>query len=224
MKLLIQLVGRRGAGEALAHSLEAEVERMRTAARPGLRVHSLWRVDRDPFGPKTPYRGTIEIRAVGSDTVAPFDELVSGVAERFADRIHADLSAALVGHEHVFVASDAAPLRYQYLMRRNASFTHAQYLERYRDVHSHFGTRTPGIAGYVQLHVDPAASRRLAAKAGLGIWGVDSVSELHLTSLDGFLSAVARSPVGREAIRDEEVFVDRDNSLDFCCRVRWDPR
>lgn len=225
MKLLIHLAARHGAEEALAEGIADEVKSLRTTTRAGLAVNALFRVERDPFGRHTPWRGAIEIRAEGSDTATRFDELVDGVADRLGERIHADLSSALVGHEHVFVDPDpAAALRYQYLMRRNASFTHAQYLEHYRDVHSRFGVRTPGIAGYVQLHVDPAASRRAAAKAGLGIWAVDSVSELHLASLEGFLAAVAGSPVAREALADEEIFVDRARSFDLCSRVDRDPR
>jgi hypothetical protein len=50
---------------------------------------------------------------------------------------------------------------------------------------------------------------------------VDSVSELHLASLGEFLRAVAGSNVGAEAGADEERFVDRARSFDFCSRVTW---
>jgi hypothetical protein len=121
----------------------------------------------------------------------------------------------------VFVASDRAPVRYQYLMRRNDRFDHDGYLTRYREVHSDFGVRTPGKLGYVQFHVDPDASRQGAGSAGLGVWDVDSVSELHLESLEAFLGEVVRWSGGKDAIADEEVFVDRPNSFDFCSRVDW---
>jgi len=74
----------------------------------------------------------------------------------------------------------------------------------------------------VQFHVDAAASRRAAGRAGLGVWGVDSVSELHLESIESFLGAISKAPdVGREAMADEEIFVDRSNSYDFCSTVAW---
>ena len=82
-------------------------------------------------------------------------------------------------------------------------------------------TRYTGALGYVQLHVDPAASRRAAARAGLGVWGFDSVSELYLESQETFLRALAKSGFGKEPIEDEEVFVDRANSLDLCSTVDW---
>ena len=106
-------------------------------------------------------------------------------------------------------------------MRRNAEHTHESYLDYYRSKHSRFGLATPGIRGYVQLHVDPAASRRAAARAGIGVWGCDSVSELYLDSLESFVRELAESGFGSEPIADEERFVDRANSLDLCSTVEW---
>ena len=117
------------------------------------------------------------------------------------------------------MACGQTPIRYQYLMRRNASFSHQSYLKRYRDVHSRFGIETPGISGYTQFHVDPEASRRVAGSAGFGVWAVDSVSELHLESVETFLAEVSQSAIGAEAMADEEVFVDRANSYDFVSRI-----
>ena len=80
----------------------------------------------------------------------------------------------------------------------------------------------PGISGYVQLHVDLGASQLLAARAGLGVWGCDSVSELHLESQETFLRALAESGFGTEPVADEEIFVDRARSQDLCSSVDWD--
>src|SRR4029434_2220805 len=102
-----------------------------------------------------------------------------------------------------------------------SAFQHATSLEYYRTKHSRFGLETPGHLGYVQLHVHPAASRRAAARAGLGVWGFDSVSELHLESQETFLRALAEAGFGREPIVDEELFVDRTASLDLCSMVEW---
>lgn len=179
----------------------------------------LSRLPDDPFGPTTRLHFTLDVR-VPRDDVAPVLDSLDGLADRLAQTIHADFSTALVGEDHVFIEPGEAPVRYQYLMRRNAGFTHGQYLDRYLKIHSQFGLKTPGIRGYVQFHVDPALSRTAAARAGVGIWAVDSISELHLGSVEEFLVAVSTSSVGGEAIADEEKFVDRDNSFDFCSAVQ----
>jgi hypothetical protein len=65
----------------------------------------------------------------------------------------------------------------------------------------------------VQFHVDPEASRTAAATAGLGLWTADSISELHIRDLRGFLKAVATWELGSDAMEDEERFIDRRNSV-----------
>ncbi len=189
-----------------------------------LAVNAMWRLEDDPFGPQTPYRGTLEITAGRAADMLPEKTLLPMLRSHLEDVAHCELSTLLIGEDHVFAASERAPLRYQYLMRRRDDFSHDAYLERYREIHSQFGLRIPGILGYVQFHVDLPASQRLARRAGFGVWAVDSVSELHLASLESFLGEVAHSTVGAEAIADEELFVDRRNSCDFCSKVDWQPQ
>ena len=223
MRALIHLAPRAGAGDRFSERVDALVVELRKRAAPrGLAVHALRRLERDVFGKHTPFRAAFEI--AGSDTdVAAFDDLFDDLGARIADVAHPDLSTLLVGRDFVFVEPPSrSPVRYQYLMRRNASFTHESYLERYRTIHSRFGRITPGIQGYVQLHVDLAASQQLAAPAGLGVWGCDSVSELHLESQESFVRALAESGFGAEPIADEEIFVDRARSQDLCSAVEWD--
>jgi hypothetical protein len=220
MKLLMHIVVRGGAEAAFSEQFDCEVERMRRqAASPVHAVNAMRRVANDPFGPRTPYSGTIEVR--GDQSANGMLALIKGFGKRFQRTVHVDLCTALVGEEHIFIPSELAPIRYQYLMRRNAGFTHDAYLRRYREVHSQFGLRTPGIRGYVQFHIDPVASKKAARAAGVGIWVVDSVSELHLDSVEGFLKEVSQVSIGAEAIADEDKFVDRLNSLDFCSLVSW---
>lgn len=219
MRFLSHLAPRAGADASFTERvtmLAAEL-RERTAGDE-LAVTRLARLARSPFGARTPYHATLEIRGEAA-TAGRLAELLEGLAARLDDVAHPDLCTALVGEDVVFIESSGAPVRYQYLMRRNAQFTHEGYLERYREIHSKFGLQTPGILGYVQVHVDPEASRRVARAAGLGTWNVDSVSELHLESQKTFLSALAESGFGSEAIADEEVFVDRPNSHDLCSQV-----
>lgn len=121
----------------------------------------------------------------------------------------------------VFIRPERTAVRYQYLMRRNADFTHEQYLERYESIHSQFGLKTPGIHGYVQLHLDPNDSKTSADAAGLGVWQVDSVSELYLESVEAFVNAIGSLENDGGAREDEEIFVDRPRSHDFTSRVDW---
>jgi hypothetical protein len=213
-KLLAHLAPAAGAESELAVCLAALADER---ARGGLAAASLWRLARDPFGAKTPWRGTLELRGSEAELLAG----AMGLCERLGALVDAAASTTLVGEERVLLPSERAPVRYQYLMRRRADFSHAAYLARYLEVHAQLGLRTPGILGYVQLHVDPAASRRAADASGFAVCDVDSVSELHLASLAAFLGAIAGSTIGAEAVADEERFVDRARSFDFCSHVRW---
>ncbi len=129
-------------------------------------------------------------------------------------------SMAIIGVVHVFVGPTPTSVRYQYLMHRRSDFTHERYLERYRTVHHEFGLRTPNISGYVQLHVDQEASRELGVATGLEAPPCDSMSELHLTSIEHFIEGIIADPtVGAAAQEDEERFVDRDRSFGFAHRL-----
>lgn len=218
MRVVLHFSPRRGAAGPLEETLRAESHRLRQEAPEGTEVLFLSRLPDDPFGPATRLQFTFDIRLPGDDFTAVLDSL-DGLAGRLGNAIHPDLSAALVGKERVFIEPGEAPVRYQYLMRRNAEFTHDEYVDRYVKIHSQFGLKTPGIRGYVQFYVDPDLSKNAAARIGVGIWAVDSISELHLGSVEEFLAAVSKSPVGGEAIADEEKFLDRDNSYDFCSSV-----
>ena len=219
-KLLLLLAARGGASRdeltALLRDVAAELSPRLPAAGRSLRGF-VRRAD-DPFargGP--PMRGfdaTLELRAAGG--AAAFAEAVRGLGERIAGRAFADLSAAIAGADRAIVPPPGeTPIRYQYVMRRRRDLTHAQYLDHYLRVHAEIGRHTPGIAGYVQLHAEPEASREVARAAGFGLWDAASVSELHLASLEAFLGAIATWEGGKQAIADEENFIDRRNSVMF---------
>lgn len=218
MRVVLHFSIRRGASDRVAELLRAEAARVRAHAPGGTEVILLSRLPDDPFGTATRLQFTLDVRVAGG-TAAPVLDALDGLADRLGDSIHPDLSTALVGEEHAFIEPGEAPVRYQYLMRRDANFTHDEYVERYRTIHSQFGLKTPGIRGYVQFYVDLARSKEAAGRVGFGTWGVDSISELHLDSLEEFLAAVSKSAVGVEAVADEEKFLDRENSFDFCSRV-----
>jgi len=183
----------------------------------GRRSAAFLRLTDDPFargGP--PLRGfdaTLELRCETEDAGAEFAQVLAGFGDRVAPHLHLDLSAVLIGEDHRFGEVPETPILYQYFMRRRRDLDHAQYCHHYLNRHSRFGIATPGIEGYVQFHVDPAASRAAAGAAGLGLWSADSTSELHLADLPAFLKAVARWELRAEAAEDEERFIDRRNSV-----------
>ena len=224
MKALIHIVPRSGTDVAFAARFATLTAELREQAEPReLAVNAMLRLEEDPFGAHAPYAAALEITGAGS-APEPMAPLLSGLGAQLDAFAHPDASTLLVGEDVVFVPSERTPVRYQYLMRRNGQFSHETYLKRYREIHSQFGLRTPGILGYVQFHVDREASRQLAATAALGVWGVDSVSELHLESIETFIREITGAQVGAEAIADEEIFVDRAHSHDFCASVDWSPR
>ncbi len=203
--------------------MASRIERWREDHRD-LHFERLERLPNDPFRSEAPYRATVGIRG-NTATPERLARLLDGFAEEIQDVARTELGTALVGTDVAFrPPHPECPVRLEYLMRRKEGYDHESYLSRYRDVHSRFGLATPGARGYVQFHVDPEASQAVGRAAGLGVWDIDSVSELHLGSLEEFLEAVAQSSVGAEAIADEKLFVDRAHSFYLCSRNPERPR
>jgi hypothetical protein len=172
---------------------------------------------RDPscfHGAGSPQTVALETAAAGADAL-------THAAESLGPLIDPARSMAIVGADRVFIEPpEPTPVRYQFLMHRRSDFTHDDYLARYESIHSEFGIRTPNLDGYVQLHVDLDASRELGASTGLMAEPCDSMSELHLRSVEHFLEGITAHPeVGQEAMEDEERFVDRARSFGFAHRV-----
>jgi hypothetical protein len=162
--------------------------------------------------PTRAFDASIEVLSDAPNAFEEFESISKGLAERLKGLVQPDLSALQIGLHKVFIACAPSPVRYQYCMRRRHDFTNADYLKRYEEIHSQFGLKTPGIEGYSQFHIDQAASQRACAEVGFGISRVDSVSELHLESLEKFLGTLAEaSDIG--AGEDEDRFVDRLNSV-----------
>jgi hypothetical protein len=103
-------------------------------------------------------------------------------------------------------------------MRRRADLTHEAYAKHYAEIHSGFGFKTLGVAGYAQLHVDPLASANAVRLSGFGTCDFDGVSQLYMPTLTNFLLA---SPINGTMgmVADEKRFVDRDNSAMFSSRT-----
>jgi hypothetical protein len=225
MRVQLLLAARGGCTDALFARLDDEGRRSKKEASDA-RVIGLAQLAGDQFPLANPlcrpFEAVLELQTEGIDDGDPLVGALDGIADRLADVIHRDLSGVLVGVPHEIIPTAPTPVRYLYLMRRKATHTRAQYFDYYFKNHSRFGHRTPGIAGYTQFHVDDQRSRAAAAALGVGTWGADSVSELHLRSVDEFFTALATEPtLGDEAGADEETFVDRANSKSFTTETRF---
>jgi EthD domain-containing protein len=220
MKHLLLFAARGGSSEALDQAVVTEAQRI--ASEAGITAVAMRQVPDDPFGAAVPgmrvFDATIEVRG---DDDAVIRSAIAGVDDRLGAVIHADLSAALAGVDNVEIPCAPTPVRYQYVMRRKIGTTPEQYLDHYVHRHARFGHITPGIEGYTQFHVDASSSAAAAAAAGFGIWRADSVSELHLESVEKFLDGLATSNPAEGAAEDEERFVDRPNSVMFTSAVLW---
>ena len=225
MRVQLLFAARGGCTDALFARLDDEGRRAKAGARSA-RVIGLAQVADDPFPLANPLCRPFEaVLEVQTPAAADGDALVAavqGTFDRLEDVVHRDLSGVLVGVPHEIIPTAPTALRYLYLMRRKSTHSREQYFDYYFKNHSRFGHRTPGIAGYTQFHVDDAQSRAAAAALGVGTWGADSVSELHLNSVAEFFTALATVPtLGDEAGADEETFVDRTNSKSFTTETRF---
>jgi hypothetical protein len=216
-KALIFFAARDGQKTALAGRVEG-LTRQLLDSLSGADKNATGMVSRDDDflrsspGPVRAYDATIELETDAGEKALV--EAVAGLGERVADLVHCDLSALLLGQDLVFVECEPQPIRFQYLMRRRADFSHEAYLKRYEKIHSEFGVKQGGVRGYVQFHVDLALSREGARSLGFGISAIDNVSELHIASLQEFARAMRQTDV-QAVVADEELFVDRPNSVRF---------
>jgi len=213
------LAARDGCRAELGEATLAAAAGVTERAGPAVRVITMVELDEDPFpasNPRArPFEVVLEVQAAG----VPTESLVAtleGVPTGLGALAQLDLSAVVVGAPWFAVPCPPTPLRYLYLMRRKAGTTHEQYLDHYVTRHSLFGIATPGIAGYTQVHADLPASAGAAHRLGVGGWAVDSVSELHMRSLEEFFAAVSTWSGASEAPLDELNFVDRANSVSCC--------
>ena len=215
--LLAARGGCRGDASEIAGEIGAEA-----AAALGAdgRVILLTEIDDDPFPAANPvcrpFDVVLEVQTPRRVGLGAIVGALDGLGARVEDHVHLDLSGVLVGAPQAIIPCDPTPLRYLYFMRRKAHSTRDAYLDYYFHQHSRFGFQTPNIAGYTQLHVDPELSASAARHLGLGSTVCDSVSELHLESLESFFAGIGDGRLGMEAAADEERFVDRDNSVSIC--------
>ena len=225
MRVQLLFAARGGCTDALFTRLDEEGRRAK-AASGSARVIGLAQLPDDPFPLANPlcrpFEAVLELETASTNDSDALVGALEGTVDRFDDVIHRDLSGVLIGIPHEIIPTQPTAVRYLYLMRRKSTHTREQYFDYYFKNHSRFGHRTPGIAGYTQFHVDDARSRAAATALGVGTWGADSVSELHLNSTAEFFAGLETVPtLGDEAGADEELFVDRTNSKSFTTATRF---
>jgi hypothetical protein len=220
-RVQLLLAARGGQRAELAGRLVEEAPRLAGLGR----VIVLAQLDGDLFPLANPlcrpFDAVLEVQRTGPGDATPIVDGLDQVLPAVGELIHPDLSGVLAGWPQDVIPCDPTPVRYLYLMRRKAGTSPQQYFDYYFHHHSRFGFKTPAIDGYTQFHVDPESSAEAARRLGVGVHGADSVSELHLPSLEAFMGAIGDGRLGAEALADEETFVDRDNSVSFCTATRY---
>ena len=124
MKYLALIAARGGAGDTFDRAVQAEADRIGSSAA-GIGVVALRQVANDPFSAAIPgmrpFDATIEVRGDDDSLVMA---ALAGISERLNAVAHADLSATLVGSDHVVIPCEPTPVRYQYVMRRKIERSH----------------------------------------------------------------------------------------------------
>lgn len=124
----------------------------------------------------------------------------------------------LQGYHRVFKESGPKALRYHYLMYRREDFGRADYLDYYTHHHYQFGIKTP-LIDYYQTYISHESTAELADLLGVNAIDAENISEMHLDSMDAFLSTDVMAEIGPAAAEDEARFVDRGNSTSFTMEV-----
>lgn len=222
-RIQIVLAARGGCRSELAELARAAAQEAAATLGDSARVMVLCEIDEDPFPAANPlcrpFDVVIEVESAAEVPIERLTSALGALGDRVAEHAHVDMSGALVGSPQSLIDCEPTPLRYLYFMRRRAHSSRDDYLDYYFHQHSRFGFATPNIAGYTQVHIDPEMSAQAARSLGLGSVVCDSVSELHLDSLESFFAGIGDGRLGVEAAADEATFVDRDNSVSICTTV-----
>lgn len=125
-----------------------------------------------------------------------------------------DATQVLAGYHRALTVEGRNRLVYHYLMQKKAGFRRADYLDYYMNSHYQFGIATPGI-DYYQTYRDAEFSAELAQRWHVAVCPAENVSEMHMNDIDEVAADSVTVEVGRRAIADEEVFVDRASSRMF---------
>jgi len=158
---------------------------------------------------------SLEINASPGTRMASILPVISTFTEAIRGHIDVAQSTGLYGVEHIVVPGEPVDFCYRYFMRRRDDMCYAEYIDYYMNIHAKFGLMMPGINGYRQLHVDREASQQLNDSIRLSYIPFDSVTELYLASMDGFMEAIVGWDDRDKPGEDEEKFVRRSSSQMF---------
>ncbi len=222
-RFLVALSAREGREKVLCARIAEELQFLRSGSgAPPARVRGMVRLPDDPFAAQYPILRPFDavIEYEGSSRPGPFEAWLEGLAGRFEDLIHADLSGVVSGEARLISGSAGGPVRFLYFIRRKSGMTRESFSRYWGEEHAKFGMQmSAGILGYEQLHASQGSSRAAAGRAGFGVSAIDGVAILHLKSVEVFLAESSRSSVGVQAIEDERNFVDGRNSVGMSMSV-----
>ncbi len=221
-RLLAFFSVRDGRSENVAEEVTLEAQRLASAGQ-GVEATVLVAETQDPVTSLYRMRGyevVLALRAPSATAASGMASAVGELASRVDAAIHRDLSAALVAEENRVVPEVSPGSRYMALMRRKAGTTHEEYVDYYRTKHARFGIECPGALGYHQNYVIPDLSQQASVACGFGVFSVDSVTEIFISSAQAFNEATEKNPIREEAAIDEVRFIDRGSMVGFCLGLK----
>ena len=112
-------------------------------------------------------------------------------------------TAAAAGTD-VVIVEGTGPVHLVYGMRRKAGTSHDEFSRFWEQQHTTVAKFTPGLAGYRQLHADPALSKAAADAAGVARCDVDGVALEWFAALPDFCSAVGAPVDFKERAKSSE--------------------
>jgi len=112
-------------------------------------------------------------------------------------------TAAVAGTD-VVIVDGTGPVHLVYGMRRKAGTSHEDFSRYWEQQHTTVARFTPGLAGYRQLHADPALSKAAAVAAGVDLFDVDGVALEWFATLPDFCSAVGAPVDFKERAKSSE--------------------
>jgi len=161
--------------------------------------------------PPIVYDAFVEFREAGGGGFERLEAIAcdaaAGIAP-FADLAH---SSVIEGHCHILM-SRPGPFMMIFALSPPAGMSHDAFIGHWRDIHAPMVVAASrGKGSYLQLHGDPAASKRMAGRVSFGGpvfsghaggWLSDPAAVVHTLSL----------PASLAALEDERRFIDHSRS------------
>jgi hypothetical protein len=138
--------------------------------------------------------------------------LVEGFAERCADWVDAERSAAVLGDEYVVVDGDE-PVKLAFALWRRPSLTREQFQDYWLHRHTLIGQRRqPDLGNYTQVHAGADLSAQAAKVAGVSSAAFEGVALASWRDEDTFNTFMGRTEIVNGFLEDEQKFIDHARS------------